>query len=380
MGTGIKVSIPVEDKLFAVEDVEDILAEFNSPRNRLTVFKPFVRYFGDLNTAIILSEIFTWSYHYRHRRLPGIGYGWFYRQYEPSGKMQEHDGTSGTGVPDDEMDETMGRKSEGKTWLERVGLRDDAVRKIIKVLVKEGYIQTTIKKANGAPTCHYKFVRGKLLELMDTLKMQGRNPEIIRERFQKKSGKETSEKLESITDKTSDKTHKTTTEEIRLLLSGTPLFEILDRDIDVLFKRHGRDPVRLVADIAAETWRRDRKEIRNPGGYLQTLCESHVVPEWYEPPHVRAAKSEAGAERKRAEHEKQAEQQEAEARESLERDNFWCSLSEVDRQKHRDEFRATAPFLQDCKDDFIDGLAKLNAWDKRQQMNTMISSNAKPTR
>jgi len=55
MGTGIKVSIPVEDKLFAVEDVEDILAEFNSPRNRLTVFKPFVRYFGDLNTAIILS-------------------------------------------------------------------------------------------------------------------------------------------------------------------------------------------------------------------------------------------------------------------------------------------------------------------------------------
>jgi hypothetical protein len=288
--------------------------------------------------------------------------------------MQEHDGTSGTGVPDDEMDETMGRESEGKTWLERVGLREDAVRKIIKVLVKEGYIQTTIKKANGAPTCHYKFVRGKLLELMDTLKMQGRNPEIIRERFQKKSGKETSEKLESITDKTSDKTHKTTTEEIRLLLSGTPLFEILDRDIDVLTKRHGFERVRLVSDIAAETWRSERKEVRNPGGYLQALCESIIVPEWYEPPHVRVAKSEAAAERKRAEHEKQAEQQEAEARESLERENFWCSLSEVDRQKHRDEFRATAPFLQDCKDDFIDSLAKLTAWNKRQQLNSNTRS------
>ncbi len=62
------------DDLYATEDVEELLAEFNSPRNRLTVFKPFVSFFGDLNTAIILSEIFTWSYHFRHRKLSGIGY------------------------------------------------------------------------------------------------------------------------------------------------------------------------------------------------------------------------------------------------------------------------------------------------------------------
>lgn len=159
------------DDYYAVEDVEDLLAEFNSPRNRLTVYKPFVRYFGDLNTAIILSEIFTWSYHFRNRKLPGIGYGWFYRQYEPSYKQQELDDASDVGVAD-EINNTTGRETEGKTWLERIGLREDVVRKVVKVLVKEGYVQTVVKKANGAPTCHYKFVRGKLLELMDILCIQ----------------------------------------------------------------------------------------------------------------------------------------------------------------------------------------------------------------
>lgn len=111
MGAGSEVNMPEDNKLYAVEEVEDLLAEFNSPRNRLTVFKPFVRYFGDLNTAIILSEIFTWSYHFRGRKLPGIGYGWFYRQYEPSCKQQELDGASGVDVAADVINEATGREA-----------------------------------------------------------------------------------------------------------------------------------------------------------------------------------------------------------------------------------------------------------------------------
>ena len=162
----------------------------------------------------------------------------------------------------------------------------------------------------------------------------------------------------------------TTTEEIRLLLSGTPLSKISEKELRVLIKRHGGKRVIEATDVAAETWRREHKEIRNPGGYLQALCEDLVVQEWYEPLHVRADKAEAAAERKRTEHEKKAELEEAEARESKERDDYWHSLSEEDRQKHRDDFRASAPFMQDLKDDFLDGLAKLTAWDKRQQMIT----------
>ena len=162
----------------------------------------------------------------------------------------------------------------------------------------------------------------------------------------------------------------TTTEEIRLLLSGTPLSKISEKELRVLIKRHGGKRVIEATDVAAETWRREHKEIRNPGGYLQALCEDLVVQEWYEPLHVRADKAETAAERKRTEHEKKAELEEAEARESKERDDYWHSLSEEDRQKHRDDFRASAPFMQDLKDDFLDGLAKLTAWDKRQQMIT----------
>lgn len=372
MGAGSEVIMPEENKIYAVEEVEDLLVEFNSPRNRLTVFKPFVRYFGDLNTAIILSEIFTWSYHFRNRKLPGIGYGWFYRQYEPSCKQQEFDGTSGAEVIADEMDETTGREAEGKTWLERVGLREDVVRKIVKVLVKDGYVQTVVKKANGAPTCHYKFVRGKLLELMDTLKKQERNPENSRKRFLKKSGKETCNKWDSLTDVTADITQKTTTEHIRPLLSGTPLFEISDKGLDILIIRHGMERVTQVADIAAETWRRDRKEIRSPGGYLQSLCESHVVPEWYESPEARTAKLLAIAERKRLDTRKKEEQLAAEEREAQERESYWLSLSVEDRQKYRDETRESSPLFEDLKDDHLDGIAKLNAWDSRSQMNTNV--------
>ena len=170
------------------------------------------------------------------------------------------------------------------------------------------------------------------------------------------------------------KCEETTTEQIRMLLSGTVFSVVSDSELNVMITINGSDKVMLAADIAAEKWRRDRKEIRNPGGYLQTLCKSPVIPDWYDPPHVRAAKSEAATEWKRTEEEKQAELKKAEVQESKERDDYWHSLSKEDRQKHRDEFRATAPFLQDLKDDFLDGLAKLNTWDKRQQMNTNTSS------
>lgn len=371
--------MPEDNKLYAVEEVEDLLAEFNSPRNRLTVFKPFVRYFGDLNTAIILSEIFTWSYHFRGRKLPGIGYGWFYRQYEPSCKQQELDGASGGDVDADEINESTGREAEGKTWLERVGLREDVVRKIVKVLVKDGYVQTVVKKANGAPTCHYKFVRGKLLELMDTLKKQERNPVNVRERFPKKTGKETFKIRDSLTEETTEITQKTTTEQVRLFLSETPLSKISEKELMVLITRHGSERVMTAADIAAETWRREHQEIRNPGGYLQAFCVDLIVPEWHEPPHVRAAKSEAAAERKRAEDEKKAELKKAEAQESKERDDYWHSLPKEDQKKFIEDEKNSSPIGEFIPEIGVVALAKSKAWGCRTHMITNTGLTGEPT-
>ncbi|QSV44965.1 hypothetical protein [Geobacter benzoatilyticus] len=371
--------MPEDCKLYAVEEVEDLLAEFNSPRNRLTVFKPFVRYFGDLNTAIILSEIFTWSYHFRDRKLPGIGYGWFYRQYEPSCKQQELDCASGVDVAADEMNATTCREAEGKTWLERVGLREDVVRKIVKILVKDGYVQTVVKKANGAPTCHYKFVRGKLLDLMDTLKKQERKPENFRERFPKKTGKETLKIRDSITEEKTEITQKTTTTQMLVLLSGTPLSKISEKELRVLIKRHGNVRVMQAADIAAETWRREGTEIRNPGGYLQALCDDLMIPEWYEPPHVRAAKSEAATERKRAEDEKQAELKKAEAQESKERDEYWHSLPEEVQMKFIEDEKNSSPIGEFIPEIGVVALAKSKAWGCRTQMITNTGLTGEPS-
>lgn len=153
---------------------------------------------------------------------------------------------------------------------------------------------------------------------------------------------------------------------IQLLLEGTPFCRVSEQEISMFVEHYGSERVMRSADIAAETWRRDNKKIKNPGGYLQKLCESHIVPDWYESSEKRNAKKEAAAERKSIEAQVQTEQREAEARESQERDDYWCSLSEEERKKHRDDFRATAQFMQDLEDDFLDGLAKLTAWDKRQ--------------
>jgi hypothetical protein len=163
---------------------------------------------------------------------------------------------------------------------------------------------------------------------------------------------------------------KTTTEEIRLLLSGTPLSEISDKELNILTKRHGIERLLEVCDIAAETWRRDRKEIRNPGGYLQTFCESHVVPEWYQSVAERNVKLTAVAERKRSETRKREEQKAAEEREAQEQESYWISLPLEDRIKYRDEAKASSPFFQDLEDEHLEAIAKLNVWDNRSQMCT----------
>lgn len=172
----------------------------------------------------------------------------------------------------------------------------------------------------------------------------------------------------------------TTTEQLRLLLSGTPLSKITDKELKILIKRHGSGQVKLAADIAAETWRRDRTEIRNPGGYLQALSESLVVPECYKPPHVRAAESEAAAERKRAQSRKLTEEQEAEERAAQERDDYWHSLTEEDRQIFRDEFRKSSSLYKDLNGRFLDGSAKLLAWERRAEMSTNADSDVEPIR
>ncbi len=178
--------------------------------------------------------------------------------------------------------------------------------------------------------------------------------------------------------RTEKKIEKITTEQIHSLLSDTPFSVVSDNELIVLIKRHGEEKVELAADIAAVSWRLENKEIRNPGGYLQYLCVNPVMPELYEPPHVRAAKSEAAAERKRAENDKQEKLSKAEAQESIERDDYWHSLSEEARQKFIDDIKVSSPFGQCIPEEGAVALARLAAWDNRTQMITNTGITGEP--
>lgn len=173
--------------------------------------------------------------------------------------------------------------------------------------------------------------------------------------------------LENRTDKS--RREKTTTEAIRLLLCGTPLDAVSDRELQALAGRHGLEQLSQAADIAAETWRRDRSEIGNPGGYLQSLCSSLVVPAWYELPAKRRARALAARQKKvddlRAlEVERQDAEKEVQVREA-----YWSSLSTADREEHLAAVNAATHHNFQLPEVAVVATAKALAWEKRSQMN-----------
>ena len=171
--------------------------------------------------------------------------------------------------------------------------------------------------------------------------------------------------LENRTDKS--RVEKTTTEEIRTLLSGTPLTGVSDRELQALAGRHGLDLLSQAADIAAETWRRDRGEIRNPAGYLQSLCSALVVPAWYEPAEQRQAKALARQEKRQAEVQAfQDEKTEAERQAAL-REDHWSSLSAKDREKFLATVKAAYSNLH-LPEVAITATAKSLAWEERPRL------------
>jgi hypothetical protein len=128
---------------------------------------------------------------------------------------------------------------------------------------------------------------------------------------------------------------KTTTNKIRLLLANTPLAAISDQELCGLEKRHGPEQLWQAADIAAETWRRNREDKHNPGGYLQSLCTSLVVPHWYVPFEQRKASTMESQHRKKViETERSALLAQENAKNEA-MDALWNSLSDDQRDEYR---------------------------------------------
>lgn len=157
-----------------------------------------------------------------------------------------------------------------------------------------------------------------------------------------------------------------TTDAVRLLLQDTPLFRISDHDLRDLQQRHGIERLVQAADIAAETWRRKREDPRNPGGYLQALCASLVVPEWYVPFAERQARAKTLHQQKEAiiSQQKAIEAQEEAA--SAERDALWNGLAEEEREHFWSLALADFPVGVDAAAGVVQILAKMKAWEAQQ--------------
>ena len=163
-----------------------------------------------------------------------------------------------------------------------------------------------------------------------------------------------------------NRVEKTTTEGVRLLLSQTPLSHISDQELGGLMQRHGPGRLRQAADVAAETWRRDRGEIRNPGSYLNTLCETLVIPDWYAPPEERQKRAQETRRRQEVQAAGLVAQQMAEEIENKARDQLWQSLSDSERDQFCTVARDEYPVGTHAPEGVVQILAKIKAWEARQ--------------
>jgi predicted phage replisome organizer len=159
---------------------------------------------------------------------------------------------------------------------------------------------------------------------------------------------------------------KTTTEQIRLLLSGTSLGEISEQDLESLFKRHGPELLLQAADVAAETWRRHPEDKHNLGGYLHALCASLVIPDWYVPFEERARRAEEPLRRKKAIEAEQSAMGLKEEEKNAAMDVLWNSLSDQQRKGYQDQVSESLPRNIVVAEDIVMIMAKSLAWEKAQ--------------
>jgi len=136
---------------------------------------------------------------------------------------------------------------------------------------------------------------------------------------------------------------KTTTDRVRLLFSETPFVNVSDEELTGLKKRHGLERLLQAADIAAETWRRKPVDRHNPGGYLNTLCASLIVPEWYVPFSERKKLAERSRQRKKEAEVEKAALAEKEKAQAAATDALWDSLTDKQREEYLEKARASVP-------------------------------------
>lgn len=156
--------------------VYDLITSISGQNNVLTVPRVFIDVTGDIESALLLSQIIYWNDKTTNKE------GWIYKTYGE--------------------------------WEEELGLNEYKVRKAANNLKKLDFIETKLKKANGAPTLHYRIKSNNFSEsILKNLK----------NRICKNSRIQSVNFKESLTEITTETTTKTTT-----LKDNIPYSEIIE--------------------------------------------------------------------------------------------------------------------------------------------------------
>ncbi len=148
--------------------IANIIKQMSGQSNMITVPRIYIEFTGDLSTAVVLNQIVYWSD--KTKRTDGF----FYKSY--------------------------------KEWTEEICLTERQVRYAVKKLKELGFLETELKKANGAPTVHYKLDYDKLLESILTKCQDGNSQNVTLD------SDKSAETLTKTTQKTTqENTTKTTT-------------------------------------------------------------------------------------------------------------------------------------------------------------------------
>jgi len=170
--------------------MKKFISAMSGQENMISVPKIYIQLFdGDIDTALFLSQVVYWSD--KSKRTDGF----FYKKYDE--------------------------------WELEIGLSEYKIKKAVKKLKAHGIVITSLKRANGAPTIHYKLdmtnLQNLIMKFLDNQKTSESDSEIFID-------SESEVSSESLTETTTEITQENTV----VLKQPGKIFRIYEQEIGAL--------------------------------------------------------------------------------------------------------------------------------------------------
>lgn len=225
------------------KEVFALIKAFTGQANILTIPRVFITMTGETDAALLLGQILYWSDRTTDPE------GWFFKS--------------------------------AKEWEEELGLSAYKVNRAVKLLASWG-VQTRLKKANGAPTTHYRLDSEQFFESISKFLQNGfsRNSQNGFSRdsqngFGRNLEIDFQETPKSLTETTAEITSEITPETTDDVVAALAALGLTNRQATVAVKRH-----QLTLDEVAQwrDWKASLKKADNATAMLVALIKEQRLP------------------------------------------------------------------------------------------------------